>query len=78
MFLMEGEDGKSILYTGDIRAEEWWVDKLRRHPVLLPYTTGVKTLDKIYLDTSWGWQGYEKFQSKVGIPFFSSTWADTS
>ncbi|KAL4973486.1 hypothetical protein BDW66DRAFT_101778 [Aspergillus desertorum] len=51
MFLIEG-DGKAILYTGDIRAEPWWVDSLIRHPVLIPYTLGNKRLDKIYLDTT--------------------------
>ncbi|RDW70619.1 putative DNA repair protein [Aspergillus mulundensis] len=51
MFLIEG-DGKAILYTGDIRAESWWVDGLIRHPVLIPYTLGNKRLDKIYLDTT--------------------------
>ncbi|KAL4928553.1 putative DNA repair protein [Aspergillus undulatus] len=51
MFLIEG-DGKAILYTGDIRAESWWVDGLIRHPVLIPYTMGTKLLDKIYLDTT--------------------------
>lgn len=67
MFLIEG-DGKAILYTGDIRgkhpwlllghaahtilAEEWWVNSVRRHPVLIPYTYGRKRLDKLYLDTT--------------------------
>ncbi|KAL4751278.1 hypothetical protein BDW72DRAFT_203236 [Aspergillus terricola var. indicus] len=51
MFLIEG-DGKAILYTGDIRAESWWVDSLIRHPILIPYTSGIKRLDKIYLDTT--------------------------
>ncbi|KAI5781810.1 beta-lactamase-like protein, partial [Geopyxis carbonaria] len=64
MFLIESQDGCAILYTGDIRAEDWWVDHLKRHPVLLPYTTGMKRLDKLYLDTSWGWRGYDKFASK--------------
>ena len=27
MFLIEG-NGKAVLYTGDIRAEEWWVNSL--------------------------------------------------
>ena len=27
MFLIEG-NGKAILYTGDIRAEEWWVNSI--------------------------------------------------
>ncbi|KAL6234112.1 hypothetical protein BDW75DRAFT_173639 [Aspergillus navahoensis] len=51
MFLIQG-DGKAILYTGDIRAESWWVDSLIRHPILIPYTLGNKRLDKIYLDTT--------------------------
>ncbi|KAL4907307.1 hypothetical protein BDW74DRAFT_176085 [Aspergillus multicolor] len=51
MFLIEG-GGKAVLYTGDIRAEKWWVDGLIRHPVLIPYTLGEKRLDKIYLDTT--------------------------
>ncbi|KAJ5712935.1 uncharacterized protein N7483_010116 [Penicillium malachiteum] len=51
MFLIEG-DGKSILYTGDIRAEKWWINALARHPILIPYTLGRRRLDKIYLDTT--------------------------
>lgn len=31
-------DSKAIFYTGDIRAERWWVDALIRHPILAPYT----------------------------------------
>ncbi|KAE8149653.1 putative DNA repair protein [Aspergillus avenaceus] len=51
MFLIEG-DGKSVLYTGDIRAESWWVNSLIRHPVLIPYTLGSKRLDNIYIDST--------------------------
>ncbi|POR36254.1 Protein artemis [Tolypocladium paradoxum] len=51
MFLIEG-DGKSVLYTGDIRSEPWFVTTLARNPILIEYTCGLKTLDKIYLDTS--------------------------
>ncbi|KAH7161638.1 artemis protein [Dactylonectria macrodidyma] len=51
MFLIEG-NGKAILYTGDIRSEPWFVNSIARSPVLLEYTSGIKTLDKIYLDTS--------------------------
>ncbi|KAL4798099.1 hypothetical protein BDV19DRAFT_35842 [Aspergillus venezuelensis] len=51
MFLIE-DDGKAILYTGDIRAESWWIDALIRHPVLIPYTLGTKRLDMVYLDTT--------------------------
>lgn len=50
-------DGKAVLYTGDIRSEPWHVDALLRNPCLVEYTNGrdsrqLKTLDKIYLDTS--------------------------
>ncbi|RPB04492.1 hypothetical protein L873DRAFT_1359962 [Choiromyces venosus 120613-1] len=65
MFLIEG-DGKAILYTGDIRAEKWWVDYLKRHPILVPYVMGWKILDKIYLDTSFAGRSkiHEVFRSK--------------
>ena len=33
-------------------AEPWWVNSLIRNPVVLPYTHGLKRLDKIYLDTT--------------------------
>jgi len=44
--------GKAVLYTGDIRSEPWFVSSLTRNPFLIEYTTGLKTLDCIYLDTS--------------------------
>jgi len=45
-------DGNAVLYTGDIRSEPWFVNNLTRNPFLIEYTTGLKTLDCIYLDTS--------------------------
>lgn len=50
-------DGKAVLYTGDIRSEPWHVNALLRNPCMVEYTIGrgprqPKTLDKIYLDTS--------------------------
>jgi DNA cross-link repair 1C protein len=53
-------DGKAVLYTGDIRCEHWHVDALLRNPCVIEYTSErpekdskrLKTLDKIYLDTS--------------------------
>jgi DNA cross-link repair 1C protein len=51
MFLIEG-DGKAVLYTGDIRAEPWFVSALARNPFLVEYTSGLKKLNCIYLDTS--------------------------
>jgi DNA cross-link repair 1C protein len=44
--------GKAVLYTGDIRSEPWFVNHLSRNPFLIEYTSGLKTLDCIYLDTS--------------------------
>jgi DNA cross-link repair 1C protein len=44
--------GKAVLYTGDTRSEPWFVNKLARSPNLIEYTSGIKFLDKIYLDTS--------------------------
>ncbi|OJD35815.1 dna repair protein [Diplodia corticola] len=52
MFLIQGH-GQAILYTGDIRAETWWINSLTRSPVLLPYASGHRRLDKIYLDTTY-------------------------
>jgi DNA cross-link repair 1C protein len=51
MFLIEAE-GKAVLYTGDIRAEPWWINSLARSPIMLPYTTGLRRLDRMYLDTT--------------------------
>ena len=44
--------GIAVIYTGDIRSEPWFVNALIRNPCLIEYTSGIKTLDKIYLDTS--------------------------
>lgn len=49
--MIEGR-GKAVLYTGDIRSEPWFVNALARSPCLVEYTSGIKTLDTIYLDTS--------------------------
>ncbi|KAK3316218.1 beta-lactamase-like protein [Apodospora peruviana] len=51
MFLFEGQ-GKAAIYTGDIRSEPWFVNTIARSPALVEYTYGLKTLDTIYLDTS--------------------------
>ncbi|PHH86751.1 hypothetical protein CDD83_9801 [Cordyceps sp. RAO-2017] len=51
MFLIEG-DGRAVLYTGDVRSEPWFVAGLARNPLLVEYACGLKTLDKVYLDTS--------------------------
>ncbi|RYP37893.1 hypothetical protein DL767_002765 [Monosporascus sp. MG133] len=51
MFLVEG-GGKAVLYTGDIRSEPWWVNAIARNPCILEYSSGLRSLDCIYLDTS--------------------------
>ncbi|KAI0138993.1 beta-lactamase-like protein [Hypoxylon sp. NC0597] len=51
MFLFEG-NGKAVLYTGDIRSEPWWVNSIARNPSIIEYSTGLKILDCVYLDTS--------------------------
>jgi DNA cross-link repair 1C protein len=42
----------AVIYTGDIRSEPWFVTNLLRDPFLIEYTSGQKTLDCVYLDTS--------------------------
>ncbi|KAK0249365.1 hypothetical protein B0A54_03730 [Friedmanniomyces endolithicus] len=72
-FLIEG-GGKAVFYTGDIRAESWWVNTLCRHPLLVPYlpSTGLlraslKRLDCVYLDTTFAGKEdvYKQFPSKA-------------
>jgi DNA cross-link repair 1C protein len=65
MFLIEGSS-KAILYTGDVRSEPWWVNSLIQNPVLLPYASGIRRLDCIYLDTTFAATGYSfrEFPSK--------------
>ena len=71
MFLIE--DGKkAILYTGDIRAEMWWVESLCRHPSLVAYTSAAafRRLDAVYLDTTFAVpkSPYQDFPAKaVGL-----------
>jgi hypothetical protein len=66
MFLIEG-DGKAVLYTGDIRAETWWVNSILQNPVLLPYTLGKRRLNCMYLDTTFATkrEPYKDFPSKA-------------
>jgi hypothetical protein len=52
MSIVIEDTSKAILYTGDIRSEPWFVNSLIRSPSLIEYASGIKTLDKIYLDTS--------------------------
>ena len=66
MFLIEG-DGKAILYTGDIRAESWWVNSIVRNPAVVPFTFGLKKLTTMYLDTTFAAHDdvYRTFPSKA-------------
>lgn len=66
MFLIEG-GGKAVLYTGDIRAETWWVNSIVQNPVLAPYALGLRSLDCIYLDTTFATKRapYKTFPSKA-------------
>ena len=55
-FLIESAQ-HAVLYTGDVRAEPFLINKLRHNPILQPYIsrpniTSSRTLDDIYLDTS--------------------------
>ncbi|KAK0189903.1 beta-lactamase-like protein [Armillaria mellea] len=59
MYLIEGKNG-AVLHTGDLRAEPWFLESLKRNPFLQPYlsTSGsqrsnvIKPLEAIYLDTA--------------------------
>ena len=65
-FLIEG-NGHAILYTGDVRAEQWWVNSIIQNPRLLPYACGLKVLDCIYLDTTFASHDdvYKDFPTKA-------------
>jgi hypothetical protein len=65
MFLIE-DDNQAILYTGDVRAELWWVNALIQNPLILRYTCGYKELDCIYLDTTFSTHDdqYRNFPTK--------------
>ena len=68
MFLLESRDG-AALYTGDVRAEPWWVHTIARNPFLLPYINGANTkrLESVYLDTTFATTSapFCKFPSKA-------------
>lgn len=66
MFLIE-DNSKAILYTGDVRAEPWWVTSIIQNPFLLPYSCGLRLLDCIYLDTTFSTHdnSYHHFPTKA-------------
>jgi hypothetical protein len=54
---------KAILHTGDVRADQLFIQSIRRNPALAPFVAplapgpvksggGRRVLDRIYLDTS--------------------------
>ncbi|KAG7447100.1 uncharacterized protein BT62DRAFT_993446 [Guyanagaster necrorhizus] len=59
MYLIEGTKG-AVLHTGDLRAEPWFLESLKRNPFLQPYlstswgnrSSVIKPLEAIYLDTA--------------------------
>lgn len=61
MFLIE-QDEKAVIYTGDIRAEDWWIKGLPYNQFLYPYTSS-KQLENIYIDTTFAYRGepYAKY-----------------
>uniref|UniRef100_A0A093UTF8 Protein artemis n=1 Tax=Talaromyces marneffei PM1 TaxID=1077442 RepID=A0A093UTF8_TALMA len=66
MLLIEGQ-GKAILYTGDIRAESWWVNSLIRHPALVPYAyTTFAVKSNIYRHFPSKAEGIKELLEKVG------------
>ncbi|GAM83097.1 hypothetical protein ANO11243_010830 [Dothideomycetidae sp. 11243] len=66
MFLIQG-GGKNVLYTGDVRCEKWFVDRLLREPVMAPFMSGLTALDCVYLDTSFASMraAHARFPSKA-------------
>ncbi|MCJ1394177.1 hypothetical protein MMC18_007055 [Xylographa bjoerkii] len=66
MFLIDNATD-TILYTGDIRAEPWWVNAIAREPVLVPYASGQRRLNKMYLDTTFATKNdpYKHFPTKA-------------
>jgi hypothetical protein len=57
----------NFMLTPAYVAENWWVGKLARNPVLIPYTLGNQRLDNIYLDTTFAVKSYiyRTFPSKA-------------
>ena len=43
---------RAALYTGDTRLEPWFVNSLVRNPSLAEYVSGLRTLDTVYMDTT--------------------------
>lgn len=54
---------KSVLCTGDLRAERWWCELLVNSPLLAPYLNGLRTLDNIYFDSTFAYRGEPYIES---------------
>lgn len=66
-FLIEG-DRKAVFYSGDVRAEKWWMESLMRNPMMVKYSgVGGRRLDCLYLDTTFAVSDdrYRDFPSKA-------------
>lgn len=48
-------------------AEPWWVNAIVRQPIMIPYTHGLRVLDKIFLDTTFALDEdpYRRFPTKA-------------
>lgn len=57
MALIEGAHGDAVLVTGDIKAEAWWVESLRRNPILTGYRLGTRRLANVYFDLTFMYRG---------------------
>jgi hypothetical protein len=56
MFLFESNNN-AVLYTGDLRAEKWYINSLSHHPSLASYYNGMTHLDCMYVDTTFTYRG---------------------
>ncbi|KAJ3043819.1 hypothetical protein HDV00_004227 [Rhizophlyctis rosea] len=63
MILFQGDNG-TVLYTGDMRAETYFLDGLRQCPALMDGNRFID-IDKIYLDTTFFHPAFEEFPTKV-------------
>lgn len=71
MFLFEWE-GKAVLFTGDTRAEPWFVNSLVRNPSLMPYMKGFRQLESIYADSTFSYRLDHRFRNNY-IEFPTNT-----
>lgn len=66
MFLVEACNGRAVLYTGDMRADAPFLSSFLANPLMVPYTSALKRLDCIYLDTSASFGGPEYTEKALG------------